>query len=345
MKLIDRISNVLHITFCDKKKWIDEYDVRYWISDIVGLRLCSIDEQKHHQNVYAYLKRNLRPIIKKYCRIAQKNNGSMSMKDHVITSERVPIWVCWWQGENQMPELVQVCYKSLHDMMPNICDITLITEKNIDQYIEIPPRIMKLFNEGKITLTHLSDAIRVLLINKYGGFWVDATYYFARPLQKNEVDMPFFTRRRNSILTKGSVSSGRWSYNYIKGSEDDIFFHFLWDALEFYWNKHELLIDPLIMDYEVWLAYDCIPGVKERILKLPYTDSETTALNGMINDAFNEHDWNELLHNNKVFKLTYKKELLKKNKDGLITYWGYILDNYKEKNKRNICMEMNNEVE
>ena len=27
--------------------------------------------------------------------------------------ETAPIWVCWWQGEKQMPELVKQCYKLL----------------------------------------------------------------------------------------------------------------------------------------------------------------------------------------------------------------------------------------
>ena len=25
-------------------------------------------------------------------------------------SEKVPVWVCWWQGEESMPELVKMCF-------------------------------------------------------------------------------------------------------------------------------------------------------------------------------------------------------------------------------------------
>lgn len=27
-------------------------------------------------------------------------------------SEKVPVWVCWWQGEESMPELVKMCFKT-----------------------------------------------------------------------------------------------------------------------------------------------------------------------------------------------------------------------------------------
>ena len=47
------------------------------------------------------------------------------------------IWVCWWQGEENMPPVVQVCYRQLRKMA---CGhpVVLITEENCKDYVNIP---------------------------------------------------------------------------------------------------------------------------------------------------------------------------------------------------------------
>lgn len=40
-----------------------------------------------------------------------------------------PIWVCWWQGEEQMPDIVKACY---HSIQKHACThpVILITSEN-----------------------------------------------------------------------------------------------------------------------------------------------------------------------------------------------------------------------
>ena len=30
---------------------------------------------------------------------------------------KIPVWVCWWQGEDSMPELVKMCYTRLKQVI------------------------------------------------------------------------------------------------------------------------------------------------------------------------------------------------------------------------------------
>ena len=43
-----------------------------------------------------------------------------------------PIWVCWWQGEKKMPDIVKVCYSSICRHADNH-PVILITEKNFQE--------------------------------------------------------------------------------------------------------------------------------------------------------------------------------------------------------------------
>ena len=316
---VKRIRRAMHNIFDDRKEWIDEFGVCFWFKDVVVNRISPIDKAMHYKNVYNCLYKELTPLIKQY-----KKKFMIGEKTIVNASKTVPVWVCWWQGENSMPDLVKVCYQSMKRMLPNVCDIHLITWENVNEYIHLPEHVLDLYHKGIISRAYLADVLRLMLICEYGGFWIDATYFFARPVTEEAVRQPFFMRRRNSKRVEGSVSAGRWSFNYFIGTKDDLFYCFLRDALIYYWSKHKRLIDGLLADYIIWIAYDSFDEARERILKLPYTDSESTALNEFINEEYDEESWNELIKECKTFKLTYKKELKMYTDTGKLTYWGYI---------------------
>lgn len=91
-----------------------------------------------------------------------------------------PIWICWWQGEEQMPELVKQCHKLLK-RHSDTHSVKLLTKDNYQEYIKLPPRIIMLFQTGTITIPQFSDIMRMYLISTYGGIWIDSTYWITRP--------------------------------------------------------------------------------------------------------------------------------------------------------------------
>lgn len=84
------------------------------------------------------------------------------------------VWVCWFQGMDEAPTIVKKCYKSLisnlHDR-----DIILITNENMRDYVSFPDYIWEKWEKGIISHTHMTDLLRLELLIKYGGTWIDAT--------------------------------------------------------------------------------------------------------------------------------------------------------------------------
>lgn len=101
------------------------------------------------------------------------------MKEYV-DDETIPkhqsnkVWVCWLQGMDNAPLLVQRCY---HSLVKHLTDreIIVLTEENISKYIDIPLHIQELLASGKMTKTFFSDILRLEILIKYGGLWIDAT--------------------------------------------------------------------------------------------------------------------------------------------------------------------------
>ena len=84
------------------------------------------------------------------------------------------VWVCWLQGIENAPKLVQVCYRSILQHMQDR-EVVLLTEKNIGQYVSLPDYIEKKYRDGIIPTAHYTDLLRLELLIKYGGTWIDST--------------------------------------------------------------------------------------------------------------------------------------------------------------------------
>lgn len=230
------------------------------------------------------------------------------------------IWTCWWQGEDNMPEIVKCCYKSL---LNNRGDnkVVLITKDNYTRYLNLPRHILELYKNKTIEFAFVSDVMRAGLLRKYGGLWIDITYLVTAPITINA--SRFYTIRagKDDFL----VPRGRWSGNCIGGFASYKLFAFLYDCLVDYWINNKYLVDYFLIDHIINLAYDNFPDVKKDIdnIKFIFPNLINFNLNGEYT-----HDTNILLCRNKFIKLSWKKEYKDYLDNGKKTNYNYIINNY-----------------
>lgn len=99
-------------------------------------------------------------------------NGYKNSVSHRKQSNK--IWVCWLQEIENAPLVVQRCFESLNKYLADR-EIIVITDENYSKYVDFPSYIAEKFKSGVITRTHFSDLLRLELLIKYGGTWIDAT--------------------------------------------------------------------------------------------------------------------------------------------------------------------------
>lgn len=109
---------------------------------------------------------------KKYKRVL--NAFDKQWENSLIHQERRTVWLFWWQGERSMPDIVKKCYESVKCNLKD-WEIILLTENNYQEYAELPDYIVEKLQKGIITLTHFSDLLRLALLIRHGGLWIDAT--------------------------------------------------------------------------------------------------------------------------------------------------------------------------
>jgi hypothetical protein len=88
------------------------------------------------------------------------------------------IWFLWYQGLTDAPLVVKKCYESWQKYNPE-WEVIFLDEHNLKDYI-IPKLPAEKLNQ--LSKNHQSDLLRVELLSKYGGVWVDATCLCQVPL-------------------------------------------------------------------------------------------------------------------------------------------------------------------
>lgn len=139
--------------------------------------------------------KELRKLVNMYAHVLTNelllkiDDGKYTFEKTRNLSNKQTIFVFWYQ--NEMPEIVKRCYTSLQKHCKD-CNIILITKDNLNDFIDVDSCIQQALDEQRMTLTTFSDYVRLALLSKYNGLWLDATIYATK-----DIDMSFF---ENTLL-------------------------------------------------------------------------------------------------------------------------------------------------
>lgn len=127
------------------------------------------------------------------------------------------IWWSWLQGYDFAPPLVKMCLKSVKYWFSDY-EIKIISQKNLSDYIDIPNIILKKYHAGIITNAAFSDIIRVMLLAKFGGVWIDSTVFCSNGKIKSVIENTDFFAYQNDVLSNNSdIKISSWFLSAKKG--------------------------------------------------------------------------------------------------------------------------------
>ena len=177
--------------------------------------------------------RGVRYIARHYVRPL----SSQGTTRHPSSFARQPIWQCWLQGEDNAPQLVRNCLASVGRNLREDQERHIITADNFADYVELPDYIVKKWRDGIISNTHFSDILRIHLLQRHGGYWIDATCLLTAPI-------PHWMEEQETFLFH---SAGEFSYTLIQNcfiySRPDSYIIRRWcQVVDKYWEQEDKLI-------------------------------------------------------------------------------------------------------
>ncbi len=255
--------------------------------------------EKKHEFVLSYLRRELKDVIDEY-KDYREVEPAKNIADNRI------IWTLWWQGEKNAPPLVKACINSMK-RNANGANVIVITKDNYNNYVDIPDYIMTKREKDWISFAQFSDIIRFLLLEKYGGLWLDSTIYVAQKIPREYFERPFFSQHTHWAQTcfvqhnlYHGFSIGSYPHAKLVSYAKQMFLK--------YWETHDTLIDYLMIDYIIMLAYQTYPDIKAEIDSLPYSSERLYDLVKVLNKPYDESYFLKLKEDCIFSKLDWHKK-------------------------------------
>ncbi|MEV4636226.1 capsular polysaccharide synthesis protein [Actinoplanes sp. NPDC049548] len=157
-----------------------------------------------------------------------------------------PIFIYWGQGFEFAPPVVRACLAALKANNPG-SRVHELTDDNLSSYVEVPEDLSAALNGNR---THFSDLLRLLLLEKFGGIWVDGTCYVTEPLRPH-VD---------AALARSTLFAFNYTGPYISSwflaSRPGSYAVHLWRAACFlWWEKRAELIDYFLLHHVFEMLY------------------------------------------------------------------------------------------
>lgn len=315
---IKRRYEMTKASFCEDLRFSKSLAIYRIIDDLcwrLGLRsIASFFHFKKDEFILNYLTDKLEDIISKYKEvtyIGEYNNNA-------------PIWICWWSGEENAPELVKQCVKSIYKNAGNH-SVHMISKKNYKCYLNIPNYILEKAEKGEMKLAHLSDYIRVCLLEKYGGLWLDATLFLSKNISEEFFEYPIYTCKSNWVESR-YISNFQWTTFCLGGWKKNIFYQFLKEAFELYWLQTDGAIDYLLFDYLIFLAQKHVGYINSELMKIPVNNLHRDDLQMAMNEALPAEMFDNIVRDDTIlYKLSWRETYSMRTSEGNESVYQYFL--------------------
>ena len=158
--------------------------------------------------------------------------------ENVSVQDKERIFTIWFQGEENAPELVKACWRSVRTHCTQ--ELVILDGNSVFKWIELPAYVVRKWKEGKIRAAHFADICRIELLYRYGGLWLDATDYVFAPIPQWLMDEDFF------VFMSGNRQRGSYSYIqncFIRGRKGNYLLKAWREAVLEYWKHEDSTID------------------------------------------------------------------------------------------------------
>lgn len=231
--------------------------------------------------------------LRRYANVCGANVENMAPGEKII-------WVCWLQGVENAPKLVQVCVDSIKRNSGEY-KVVELTEENISQYITLPDYIWDKYHAGIISRTHFSDVLRFALLTEKGGIWIDATTLLTGELPSYVTNTPLF------VYHSDEKGSSLLSVNFISSYKHHPLVEDTYHMILAYWQAENRTVDYNMtavfwtvatrankQNAELWTQVLYVPtGLKEILIN-------------ELNKPFTAERWQQICALSPIHKLTYK---------------------------------------
>ena len=263
-----------------------------------------------------YLKKIIHFVSNACCKTIQKyKNGPSEIKLQSLPIST--IHSIWFQGEDNAPEIVKLCFNRLRVVAEHYNLKLHIYNEDELSHLSIDKNIKEKRKKGIIDNAVYSDICRSFLLSYYGGIWCDAT------LLVRSFPEDIFINEFMSFKQLGQVGSfpssfmedneTKWTSFFMASQRGSVVTSFLYDMYVEYYSKYDVKPLYLLVDVILRIGYCQIPSIKKAMDKNFATKYSLHELYFSFGKPYSQEKFSQLLNNNLVYKPSQEKFLEKGN--------------------------------
>lgn len=236
--------------------------------------------------------------------IEAHSEGDLALQDKPVAQQLSPdnsstcvaLWQYWHQGKENAPELIQKCFESVQNFEGDK-NIVVLSFDTVKDYVDIPQKYYDMVNSKKIPIAIFSDIVRLYLLEKYGGMWIDSTILLTDKIPQEVWDSDFCVFQKDP---KTDMQENRMSCYFIRAKKGSPNLRAIKKSIENYWSKNDFLINYFMFEHISTMLSEK-PELKSEWEKMPYLSAQKAGLTQRY--GMNEETLKEYF----AHKLTYKK--------------------------------------
>ena len=173
--------------------------------------------------------------------------------------------------------------------------------------------------------------LRVSLLEKYGGIWLDATIFINREYDNQIYNYSFYTVK-HGLYADYHICRGKWTTSVFMSSKNSFFMSYIKHFLLEYWKNENFPITYLFLDCIISLGYDYIDEIKNIIDAVPMNNTDIFKIEKYYTLPYEKEKFDIDNSQTYLYKMNYKRKLIKEQ-DGHLTFYGEILRRCASTNK------------
>lgn len=295
----------------------------YWNAGVLGYAVCQMLLLGRDKKSLELLRTGV--TLKVYKKVSRKYHSVLERFDNSYSETSFPkkhsnkVWVSWMQGMENAPALVQRCYRSLQENLKDR-EIVLITSENLRDYTDMPSWVLDKYEKGLITHTHFSDLLRVELLCKHGGTWIDSTVFCSGgDIPSYMLDSDLFMFQKLKPGADGNAT--RISSWFMTSCANNKVLMAVRELLWEYWKKEDRLIDYFLVHHFIMMALEYYKEDWQKMVQYPNSMPHILLL--MLFEPFNQEKWDAVTNVCPFHKLAYKRSAEEMARDR--TYYKHIM--------------------
>lgn len=240
------------------------------LPDLLKAAFNVLIRRKNYQQQHTILINKVKPLLTEEFNSVladcEKRAKELEQANGVGDEDNKNVWFCWLQGIDQAPDIVKHCLESQKEWIKGR-KFNIITSENYKEYISLPHFIEDKYARHIIPDAMFTDLIRVELLIKHGGTWIDSTVMITGNNYPKEIlDCPIFMPQYISM-------EGSWhgiSNWFITADRESHLLILLREMLHEYWRRYDC-----VLDYHVFHLFFNMIAYKysDEIKKMPLLNS------------------------------------------------------------------------